>query len=344
MSMTTDQVVDEFHKRLKAQRTGGTPDRYKQDILPAENPQGSRKVPAWIPWLEDQGKSLWEVTTADLRVYLRDELLEKGYAPDTITVRRAAISTFYQELERMGQEDGFSLPKTPPENPAEDLDMSGWKALDAGTKKSQHSRDDIQYFTPQEVEKLFENAPAPSLRNSLIIKLMYQTGVRAGELTNIRIKDIDREERRINIREEKNNENRAVWYRESITSAMSMWLDVERNSVPTARESPYLFPTERGEQISTDTVNRIVKTAAEAAGLQEVVYKDSGGGQQFKYSAHSLRHSFAVQSLRNGMPVRMLQELLGHDKVETTEVYLSIIEEDVRDAARQYGAGVERLE
>ena len=85
----------------------------------------------------------------------------------------------------------------------------------------------------------------------------------------------------------------------------------------------------------------MVKKAAQSAGLQAHVHTDASGNDRGKVTAHVLRHSFAVQSIKNGMDTRRLQKLMGHSKIETTEQYLQFANDDLRDAARKYGAGSE---
>ncbi|WP_435092748.1 tyrosine-type recombinase/integrase [Halorubrum sp. N11] len=84
------------------------------------------------------------------------------------------------------------------------------------------------------------------------------------------------------------------------------WINANRDALATAG-SPYLFPTSHSKRISAAYINQIVKDAAEAAGLQDnEVFVDAAGRSRRKVTAHVLRHSYAVQSLKNGIDTRTL--------------------------------------
>jgi integrase/recombinase XerD len=333
----TDSLVADFRSRQKTKKAESTANSY------------AHVVSEWAEYLEEPGekdydpnnrdrsaKELWEATTADLRVFLRYQLDHGGLAGGTVRNRRWAIATFYQELSELAEERD-SVPDF--ENPAEGLDLSDWQAL-KNTSKKEKKLKEVYYLEPEEVELLAENAPDPKLRNELIIRLLYQTGLRRGEMAETRLKDIDREERAINVHASKTHLNRTVYYQPSLDTLMNRWINVERKALATAG-SEYLFPTFKTEQIAPKQLSRTVKKAAKSAGLQSHVYTNAAGQEQMKVTAHVLRHSFAVQSLKNGMDTRTLQKLMGHAKIETTERYLRLAKSDVREAARKYGAGSE---
>lgn len=108
--------------------------------------------------------------------------------------------------------------------------------------------------------------------------------------------------------------------------------------------SLYLFITYRSEQFRSNLVNDIVKEAAHEAGVQEKLYEDAAGNPRWKVTAHTMRHSFAVQSLKNGMDIRFLSKVMGHENLETTKKYLRVTDDDTRQMVRRYGAGTEELE
>jgi len=336
--MDTDAVVESFRSRQATKKAETTADTY------------ARTVQKWAEWLANPGakdydpnnrnrdaKTLYEATTGDLRVFLRQQLDHGGLTGGTVQNRRWGISTFYQELEEIDDE-GYDVPDF--ENPAEDLDTSDWQALKNGSKKAQELKE-VYYLEPEEVEELAENVSNPKLRNELIIQLLYQTGLRRGELARTRLEDVDTDERSINVHATKTHLNRTVYYQPTPTNTLlNRWVNVERKSLVTAG-SEYLFPTFKTEQITPKQVNRVVRKAAENAGLQAHVYTNAAGHDQMKVTAHVLRHSFAVQCVRNKMDVRTLQKLMGHAKIETTERYLRLAKPDMRDRARKFGAGSE---
>ncbi|WP_435335172.1 tyrosine-type recombinase/integrase [Haloarchaeobius sp. TZWWS8] len=334
--MDTLEIVEEFQRRQETKKAESTAYSY------------SRTAKEWADWLENPGKreydrnhrrrepkKLWEADTGDLRVFLRSQL-DSGLSGGTVRNRRWAIATLYKEMGEMVEED-YPIPEF--ENPASDLDVSDWQALKVDSKKQQQLKE-VYYLSPEEIEKLAENAPSPILRNELIIRLLYQTGLRRGELAETRLQDVDTNERSINVHAQKTHLNRTVYYQPSLDTLIARWINVERRALVTAG-SDYLFPTYKTEQISPKQVSRTVKKAAKAAGLQSPVYTNAAGQEQMKVTAHVLRHSFAVQSLKNGMDTRTLQKLLGHAKIDTTERYLRLAKSDIKESVRRYGAGSE---
>jgi integrase/recombinase XerD len=164
--------------------------------------------------------------------------------------------------------------------------------------------------------------------------------MRVSELINIKVEPIDRDERIIPVPAVTSKSNsRKVAYKPSLDSLLRRWIDGGlRDAVPHADESPYLFPTREGERISRESVRRIVRKAADKAGLNQDIYTDTAGNTRTKVSPHILRHSMAVNTLKAGtLNVRELQEFLGHHSLEMTETYLQIASDDATDAYKDRG-------
>ncbi|GAA0247672.1 tyrosine-type recombinase/integrase [Haladaptatus pallidirubidus] len=313
----------------------------KERIKKSERTTQHRKsnLTQFEQWLQEESHGdLTQVTSFDIEDHLLS-LSESGRAPKTVRGRYDALCRFYGVLSDDPRFEEID------EDPTEDFDASELKNIMSGTKKAEALKQDIFYVTPEQKELLTENVPNPKLRNALICRLLWQTGIRQGELTEIKLSDINRDERSIRIRAEKTYSNRMVYYQSSLDFLMNQWIDGGyRSSHITASDSPYLFLTYKAPSIKKNYVNDIVKDAARKAGIQETMYKDASGNSRHKITSHALRHGFAVQSLKNRMDIRTLSSVLGHSNLETTKKYLRLNDDDVRDAVRKFGAGTESVE
>jgi len=140
------------------------------------------------------------------------------------------------------------------------------------------------------------------LRDNLIVRLLFQTGVRVTELCEIRLSDLDREERKINIRG-KGRKNPNVDYKKSLDFLMDVWVEERRPTVYHADTSPYLFPTSHSEHITRQTVEEKVREAAEEADLQDTYGPNADGHELHTVTPHVLRHSFAMAALSDGWDI-----------------------------------------
>ncbi|WP_380674596.1 tyrosine-type recombinase/integrase [Salinigranum sp. GCM10025319] len=297
-----------------------------------------RNARYFIEWLaEERDKDILEANTSDLRVYLR-ECRADGDKDKTLVTRRSAISRFYGELPKMAEDGQLPVDASAcPVNPEEGYDAT-WTVK--SSHKEQESGEAVQYLKPAEVKQLWQHVPAPNLRNKLLIRLGYQTGMRVSEIISIKLQHIDREEREIKVPAVTSKSgSRTVAYKPSLDSLLRRWVDGGlRDAVPYAPESEYLFPTAESEHISRESVRRVVRKAADSADLNHDIYTDKSGNTRTKVSPHILRHSMAVNSLKAGtLNVRELQEFLGHHSLDVTEAYLKIASDDATTAYKQRG-------
>lgn len=263
-------------------------------------------------------------------------MLEDGYSPATIQKTHSAISQFFKKLDEFGGKRGFpnvSFRVNPAENASPNR-LDGMYSGGTGVKEG----NDMP-LTRHEISKLVDNVPPEKpVRNRLIIKLLYQTGVRRSELVRIKLDHIDREDRSIRIYGKKTEDSRKVWYKPSLDTLLDLWIDGDRNATFYAEESEYLFPTPRQERMNPEIPTRVVKKAAERAGIQETVFESQAGEQITRVTPHMLRKSFGVHFINNGGDISFLMELLGHNNIETTkENYLKFSEKDLKQSARRHG-------
>jgi len=363
------EILDKFaRRRTDASNTGSetTGNRYVREVVGRRDDDGSipwesrARVKPWALWLrEERDKTLWDATRADLRMHLR-EMQRSDYSPKTLNLRLAAISTLYQELAKMEELPEYELPEPVPENPAEGIDKQDFNISERtkDTKKSKglDSTDDFHAPTPAGVDNMINNVPGngpQSLRDELLIKFMAWCGLRRSEVAKAKVEHLDRDANTIYVPPMKSDTERVVPYPESMDFVLDQWLDNGyRKAVANsyAGDSPFLFPTQESEHVHPYSVNRVVKQAAETAGIQDEIGKyaeedaDRNAGIINKITAHSLRHHYGVQSIKSGIPITYLKELMGHHSTSVTETYLDLATDDTVEVGRRFNPTAEVTE
>jgi site-specific recombinase XerD len=163
-------------------------------------------------------------------------------------------------------------------------------------------------LTREECKKLIEfysGNKEKDIRNRLIIQTLYYTGMRINELANLKKADINFDEEIIFIRSGKGDKDRYVCLDSSTLSELS---EMAQKMPLTAN----IFP------ITDRQIRRVVEEAGEKTGISEIF-----DATDRKFSAHSLRHAFATHSLENGMNIFTLKKLMGHEYLDTTEIYIN---------------------
>jgi len=277
-------------------------------------------------WLEQTGQTATDINALDIEDYLA-MLSSEGYAPNTISTYYDGVRNFYNFLERKDEVE---------ENPAANVNNSNLRSITSGTRK--HNETDVVYVTGEEKEQLVEHASTPRVRNELIIRLLWQTGVRGKELSDVKVEHLDREERSIWIYSTKTDSSRTVFYQPSLDFLLDKWIDGGyRDAHGPADTSPHLFPGKECEKLRPRFIRKAVTEAAERAGIQEEMYEAVDGSKRHRIGAHALRHGHAVAALRSGINMRTLQKHLGHSSLNTTEKYLRILDDDVKEAYQKFG-------
>jgi integrase/recombinase XerD len=165
-----------------------------------------------------------------------------------------------------------------------------------------------------EVEKLLQvdlhQRPYPK-RDRAILELLYSSGLRISELTNARLEQINLEDRFIRVTG-KGNKTRVIPVGRKACEAINEYLEAERHNLVKPRTGSELFLSRRGQKLTTQRVWQIVKEIAELGAFDMRIYP------------HLLRHSFATHLLSNGADLRIIQELLGHADISTTQIYTHV--------------------
>ncbi len=159
-------------------------------------------------------------------------------------------------------------------------------------------------------------AIADSLKARVMLSLGYGCGLRAGEVVRLKVKHIDSAQKIIWIEQSKGRKDRNVMLSPKMLDLLREWWKVRPSRYDEAIpvQERWLFPSRktRGRPMTTRHLNRIFHETAEAAGIRKSV------------TLHALRHSFATHLLDRGKDIRVIQALLGHDKLDTTARYARV--------------------
>jgi integrase/recombinase XerD len=172
-----------------------------------------------------------------------------------------------------------------------------------------------------EVLLLLEAPPegsASGLRDRAVLEVMYGAGLRVSELTGLDVDDVDLESGAVRVLG-KGGKEREVPLGSYARDAIAAYLTRARPTLATSRSRAALFLNRRGGRLTRQSCGRLVAEHARRAGIRRRV------------TPHVLRHSFATHLLEGGADVRVVQELLGHASVATTQVYTLVTEEHLRE-------------
>ncbi len=297
-SVLEDEVVAGFERHLRAEkgRSAHTVRAYLTDLAGLHE------------FLSQRGAVRWEdVTLADLRSWLAAQDAG-GAARSTIARRAASVRGFFSWAVRTGR-----LPKDPA------LRLAAPKrsrTLPAVLRQSEAS--DLL-----DVAKVAADDDDPvHLRDRAMFELLYACGIRVGELVGLDVDDLDQGERVVRVIG-KGDKERTVPYGGPAATALAEWIRSGRPRLATARSGPALFLGRRGGRVDP----RTVRTALHAL-LRHVADAPDLG-------PHGLRHSAATHLLEGGADLRMVQELLGHASLSTTQLYTHVSVERLRRSFSQ---------
>ncbi len=183
------------------------------------------------------------------------------------------------------------------------------KAMDEiKTPKNAKARPTV--LTREEVRQTLKAAKKG--RNRLLLQFVYSTGVRVSESVNMKLENINFKERIGKVKSGKGAKDRIIILSRN-------WSKLAKKYVESKKvKSQFLFSKKNGKQISSDTVQSIMKKAAQKAGISKNV------------TVHTLRHSYATHLLEAGTDIRKIQELLGHANLNTTQIYTHVSTEELK--------------
>ena len=176
------------------------------------------------------------------------------------------------------------------------------------------------YLTVEEVDKLLDiKLTKPNdYRNKAMLELLYGSGLRISELINLKLEQIDFNEELVRVMG-KGKKERIIPLNEYAMKYLKDYVNNYRTFLLKTKNSDYLFINSMGSNISRQGFFKIIKALAKDAGITKEI------------SPHTLRHSFATHMLNNGADLRVIQELLGHENLVTTEIYTHLENAKIKD-------------
>lgn len=254
---------------------------YEEDLVFFEN------------FLEKNSTNLLDVDYSFIRKFY-NYMEEFNYSKNTISRKISSIRSFYKYLARNEyiSYNPFSLTK--------------------GPKKDKLLPKFLYY---NELEDLFSICDLSNLygvRDRLILEMLYATGMRVGELENVKVNDINLYDNSIRVLG-KGSKERIVYFGSYAREILDLYLDLRTD------KCPYLFINKNKERLTSRGVRYILDKLIEKTSLD------------LKISPHMLRHSFATHMLNEGCDLLSVQELLGHESLKATQVYTHVTNDRLKD-------------
>lgn len=192
------------------------------------------------------------------------------------------------------------------------------------TPKTRRTLPDV--LSLDDVDKLLshQNGNSPrEIRDKAMLEVLYATGIRVGELVNLKLNDVNFELGYV-IVYGKGSKERIVPLGEKSRDSLKCYLSLARPHLLKRETSPYLFITRLGKNMTRQGFWKIIKTGALKAGIVK------------RISPHTLRHSFATHLLERGADLRTIQFMLGHSDISTTQIYTHVERERLKEVHKKY--------
>jgi integrase/recombinase XerD len=245
-----------------------------------------------------------DITTDKISKYLQMRKKD-GLAPSSIRQHIVSIKIFFRFLSKK---------KIISEDVAEGLFAPRPEALLPKT------------INEKEVEKLLEsitrNKPL-DMRDRAMIELLYSSGLRLGEIIDALLENLYLDEGHIRVTG-KGNKTRIIPIGKKAIEEISYYLDKGRKKLVNSKSSSHIFLSIRGTKLSPSRIWQIVRDRSKRANLKQPIHP------------HQLRHSFATHLLSGGADLRMIQEMLGHADISTTQAYTHVDEKGLRKIHKKY--------
>ena len=247
-------------------------------------------------WEEVKRDDIWDFLEADK---------DQGMEPTTLARRLVSVKVFFRYLveEQIIKNDITDIM----EGPRGDRLLPG-------------------FLTEGEIDRLlaaFTGRDILSIRNRAILEVLYASGLRASEMTQLRLDKVDFNENYLRVIGKRDKE-RVVPFGREASKCMAAYLQKARPKLDKTGQALEFFLSNHGRPLTRERIWMIVKEAARLAGIDKEIYP------------HMVRHSFATHLLKHGADLRVIQEMLGHANISTTQIYTHMDSSRFANAHRQF--------
>ena len=249
-------------------------------------------------FIKERGKVLEKVGNADVAAYLMS-LNHQGRSNSTVNRKLSSVRSFYQFMRadgRMSQDPTFNI------------------------KPPKVTRKEVEYLSEEEIVRLLD-APDDSIRgirDKALFEVMYATGLRATEICKLKLADINFRIGFINVSSDK--KPRVVPIGKPARAALKLYIQTSRKELLSDKEDDEtLFLSYLGDTLTRQGIWKILRFYEAATGLEG------------RLSPQIIRNTFAAHMIQNGADLRSLQELLGHEDIMATKIYLSVTKNRIMD-------------
>lgn len=233
--------------------------------------------------LNHTSKNPKTINTQDVRNYL-EKLANSGKSSSTLNTAYSALKFYFEKILR--RKFFITIPRA---------------------KKSKTLP---EVFSKNEIKKIL--ATIQNVKHKLTLALMYSSGLRVSEVTNVRVGDLDFENNILKVKLAKGAKGRITILSKKIVCVLKKY-------VKNKEAENYVFESVRGGKLSERSVQKIFTQALKKSKIKK------------EASCHSLRHSFATHLLESGTDIRYIQELLGHKRLETTQIYTKVANNRIKN-------------
>lgn len=264
-----------------------------------------QSLDALVRWLEKQNISSWnDIGTQELTAFLTTQK-DSGLSASSLRISMVHLKIFFRHLV---------VKKEIPADPAEPL---------LPPRGDQHLPETLnEKFITDLLESVDVTKPL-GRRDLAILEMFYASGLRLSELCQARLENLDLDEHFIRVTG-KGGKTRLVPVGGRACEAVQDYLDNERSLLVKKKTSSWIFLSIRGGALSPERVREIVKQRAKAGGIEQTIYP------------HLLRHSFATHLLQNGADLRVIQDMLGHADIATTQIYTHVDQKGLKAVHQKF--------